>query len=88
MNKQREALQEIPGLMLGDCLNHFADQQNGGEGGEYAQKFINAAREIYGNDEFQVDSNSTISESGDNGEFVLCWKWITNEEAGVANDDD
>jgi hypothetical protein len=49
---------------------------------EEEEAFINAASEIHGCDEIEVDDNSVVSQS-DEGAFVHAWVWVSNGDAGL-----
>lgn len=42
-----------------------------------------AAAKSGANDEFEVDDDAVVSAGGDPGAWVMCWTWITDEEAGL-----
>jgi len=55
---------------------------------ETEQAYINAA-EGMGGEDIDVDSLSTVvSEGSDPGAYVQCWMWVSNEDAGLAEDED
>lgn len=38
------------------------------------------------NDELEVDADAVISR-GEDGAFVMSWSWVSNEQAGIEDDD-
>ena len=49
-------------------------------------KFIAAANELYASDELEFDDTPVVS-IGVGGAFVQCWRWVTNEDAGLSDDE-
>jgi hypothetical protein len=33
--------------------------------------------------DLEVDENAVVSMSEDDGAYVMCWKWVSNEDAGI-----
>lgn len=56
------------------------------DGDEDKAKFIAAANDLYASDELEFDEKPVVS-IGDGGAFVQCWRWVTNEQAGLTDDD-
>jgi hypothetical protein len=53
------------------------------------EAYIEAARENYHRDgELEFDDPTVVSTGGDPGAYVQCWRWVTDEEAGVDRDAD
>ena len=78
MNIQ-EQLKAINGLTFGDCVNFFAEPDG--------CPYVKAAREIYHRDgEVEVDDRSVLSQSTDDGDYVMAWVWVSNEEAGIESE--
>ena len=48
------------------------------------QKFIDAAHNSYGDGAHSFDGEPEVSPS-ENGAFVQCWVWVSNEAAGIAS---
>lgn len=72
------------GLTFADCVTVFACPDDDEEG----QALIQAARRLQRDGEIEFDDNVVLSGSGDDGDYVLAWVWISNEEAGLPNADD
>jgi len=34
--------------------------------------------------DLEVDDNAVVSMGEDDGAYVMCWKWVSNEDAGIA----
>jgi hypothetical protein len=51
---------------------------------DFARTFIDAARRLYGSNELEFDDDAVVSLGEDAGVFVMGWRWITDEEAGVS----
>lgn len=49
-------------------------------------KFIAAANELYASDDISFDGEPEVSPS-ENGAFVQAWVWVTNEQAGLSEDE-
>jgi hypothetical protein len=76
------ALAAIDGLTFADCTVFFAAKRD-----DYALKFVEAARnQMHRDGEVEIDELAIISESGDGGEYVLAWVWVSNEDAGLETD--
>ncbi|WP_454287207.1 hypothetical protein [Rhizobium arsenicireducens] len=45
------------------------------------------ASAVQTSDELEVDGDVVISR-GDEGAFVMSWSWVSNEEAGIEDNDD
>lgn len=85
---------EVPALTVED-LDQLAQQLNDGDltptrldqvvedlKGQADDPFIHAARELWANDECEIDDIAIVSE-GDDGAFVSAWVWVSNSEAGI-----
>lgn len=72
-----DALQamKLKGLTFENCVEAYAD----GESDPYVIAAMNNARE----GEIEVDSNAVVSRGSDAGAYVMAWKWVSNQEAGV-----
>lgn len=49
------------------------------------EKFVAAAKDTYGNDDCEIDSNAALSRT-DDGCWVAGWLWLTYEEAKVTEE--
>lgn len=53
----------------------------------YQKKYLDHARKnIQINGELEFDDDAAVSISDDGGAYVMCWKWIRDEEAGIERD--
>lgn len=50
-------------------------------------QIITRARELYANDETEIDDDPAVSHA-DDGTWVAAWVWVSNEEAGLIDDED
>lgn len=66
---------KLKGLTFENCVEAYAD----GESDPYVIAAMNNARE----GEIEVDSNAVVSRGSDAGAYVMAWKWVSNQEAGV-----
>jgi hypothetical protein len=69
------------GLSVGDAINGFASDDD--------DPFVKAAREHYasGSDgDIEIDRCAVVSQS-DEGAYVMGWLWVSNERAGIDEDD-
>jgi len=81
------ALQEASKQQLADQLQRDRDQFSNRD--ETEQAYLNVARKMYGSDgDLEFDDGAVVSLSDDPGAYVMAWKWITDEEAGIKNDKD
>ena len=48
----------------------------------YERMFLNAANNMGSDGDLEFDDVTVISESDDNGEYVLGWKWVANSDVG------
>lgn len=44
-------------------------------------KYVSAVETVDG--ELEVDDDAVVSRGGDPGAYVMCWTWVSNEQAGV-----
>lgn len=74
-----KALEDANGFTFGDAVRWFSAKQ-----GEVERKYATTARERY-NDEgnMEVDDNAVVSIGADRGAYVMAWKWVDADEAGV-----
>jgi hypothetical protein len=80
-----EKLQDLAkaGLTFGECAAFFGERQAKLEPGLTA--YANA---VPTNDELETDEHPIVSAGGDGGAFVMCWKWVSDEAAGIEDDED
>ena len=71
------------GLTFGEAIAVFAEDND-----ETAEKYIAAAREFAEEGAIEIDDATITSGSGDAGDYVLAWVWVTNDEAGIGPEDD
>ena len=72
--KVLEAL-KADGLSIGECITALAVPND--------DPYIKKARSLVASgDDVQIDDDTTIS-VGEEGAWVLCWLWVSNEEAGI-----
>ena len=70
------------GLTFTDCVNAFGVDRD-------EDPHAQAAAEIYGCDgELEFDDTLVVSNGDDPGAYVMCWRWVTDEEAGIASNED
>jgi hypothetical protein len=50
------------------------------------EKFFRAACE-HSNDDIEFDPDAVVSQ-GDDGAFVMAWYWVSNDDAGIEEEDD
>lgn len=48
---------------------------------------IQRARELYADDETEIDDDPAVSHA-DDGTWVAAWVWVSDEEAGLVDDDE
>lgn len=74
-----DLLEETHDLRFGDALRHFSEKN-----GPVARQYATYARENY-NDEgtVEIDDPAVVSLSSDRGAYVLAWRWVGAEAAGV-----
>ena len=53
---------------------------------EYEDTFFRDA--IEGNDELECDPDAVVSPGDDPGAWVMTWTWVSNEEAGIEEDEE
>jgi len=47
-------------------------------------EYVGAAIELFAKDgELEVDDDAVVSKGGDAGAYVMCWRWVSDEDAGV-----
>lgn len=65
------------GLTFGQCVVALGETDND-------SRYLKAAREIYGQDgELEFDDCAVVSESDDGGAYVMCWRWVDKDQAGI-----
>lgn len=79
LKAQLEAL-KAEGLSFADCISVFAEPEN--------NPYVLAARECVEEGELEIDSKTVVSEGSDGGAYVMAWRWISNEAAGVVSHSD
>lgn len=74
----KEALSEalLKHLTFGDVVELFGVNSSD-------DRYAKAACEKTSDGEFQVDDVTVVSCGDDPGAYVMCWVWVTNEEAGI-----
>ena len=79
-NELRQLIEK--GLTFGECIAAFAAPKD--------DPIVLAAREITIHQEgkLEVDETTVRSGSTDDGDYVLAWLWVSNEEAGLPSLDD
>ncbi len=50
--------------------------------------YIAAGREKWCNDDLEIDDHPMVSLGGDPGAWVAAWVWVTDEDAGLEEDDE
>lgn len=50
-------------------------------------QIITRARELYADDETEIDDDPAVSHA-DDGTWVAAWVWVSNEEAGLIDNED
>lgn len=66
-------------LSFADCIRAFATEQD-----EVAAAYVSAAVTYYHEEgALEFDDTAIVSEGEDPGAYVMCWRWVTNEQAGV-----
>jgi hypothetical protein len=65
------------GLTFADCVSYFGVSAED-------NLYIKAAHENhYREGELEFDDSAVVSESDDEGAYVMAWVWVTDEEAGA-----
>ncbi len=68
---------QAAGLTFADCVSCFGVSADN-------DPYLKAAHEHhYREGELEFDDTAIISESDDEGAYVMAWVWVTDEEAGV-----
>lgn len=53
------------------------------------RKYADAARaEYYEEGELEFDDGAVVSHGDDAGAYVMCWRWVDDDTAGVEDDTD
>ena len=87
IDKAIAALQQAGGMDHAEELRRRRDMSANND--EISQKYLQAARRNHASDgDLEFDSNAIVSTGDDPGAYVMGWKWITDEEAGVESEDD
>ncbi len=65
------------GLTFGDCVEAFGETAD-------ENRYLAAAYLKYRRDgELEFDDKAVVSVSDDAGAYVMCWRWVDNEDAGI-----
>jgi hypothetical protein len=68
---------QAAGLTFADCVSCFGVSAD-------ENPYLKAAHEHHDREgEIEFDDTAIISESDDEGAYVMAWVWVTDEEAGV-----
>ena len=70
------------GLSFGEAVNAFGEAQTANE--PDCAAFIDAAPN---RTDLEYDDVPIVSQS-DDGAYVMCWQWVSNEAAGISPDED
>ena len=65
------------GLTFAECINVFGVSSD-------TDPYAKTAKEMAREGEIEVDDTTVLSGSGDDGEYVLCWMWVSDSDAGIA----
>jgi hypothetical protein len=64
-------------------LDHIEEHERE-QASESAVKYREAAKAgYYDEGELEIDDGAMVSLGGDDGAYVMAWRWVTNEEAGI-----
>ena len=67
------------GVEFADCVAAFAEDED--------NPYVVAGREMMDEGDLEMDDKVVISKS-DAGAYVLAWKWVSNEDAGLEEAED
>ena len=67
------------GVEFSDCVAAFAEDED--------NPYVVAGREMMDEGDLEMDDKVVISKS-DAGAYVLAWKWVSNEDAGLEEAED
>lgn len=70
------------GLTFAECVQAFYDRQ---DKGERTARIIEKAREQWHRDgDIELDDNAIVSGSTGNGDYVMAWVWVYDDEEAQA----
>lgn len=55
---------------------------------EVDEKYRHACRNGCNNGDLECDADSIVSKGGDDGAYVMCWKWVSDKDAGIKGEED
>jgi hypothetical protein len=80
-------LRNVGATTIADNLQSVMDKDL--ETSELDGLYFGAAKSIYESEgDLEFDDDAVVSKGEDEGAYVMCWKWITDGEAGVVKADD
>lgn len=85
-DEAHEAVRDLLREKFPDAFRELSGNYYGGPRGETDAKYLDAAREKYGTDELEFDDDAVVSEGLAAGAFVMGWRWIGSDEAGIRPD--
>lgn len=50
--------------------------------------YQSAAIRMFASDDCEIDVDAAVSKGGDPGAWVHCWRWVSNEDAGIEAEED
>lgn len=81
--------EEVSGADVIAKLNELHRERVSDEEDEATQVYISTARARYHREgEVEIDDNAVVSESDDGGAYVAAWVWVSDADAGFANEEE
>jgi hypothetical protein len=75
-------LSDVNKIKLIALRSRLTDQETG-------QRDLQAYRDaVETSDELEVDADAIVSPGGDPGAFVMTWTWVSNEKAGIDEEEE
>lgn len=73
------------GLTFGACVLAFSEYEHDAKKDAY----IAAAQQQYGREgEIEVDESAYVSKGDDPGAYVMAWVWVSDDDAGIGDDEE
>lgn len=54
---------------------------------ETDEKYREACHKSCSDGDLECDEGAVVSKGGDAGAYVMCWKWVSDEEAGIKEEE-
>lgn len=78
-NEQIQEILKAHNIDFSQCVSAFAEDDS--------NPYVVAGRDMVDGEDLQMDDSVVISE-GEDGAYVLAWKFVSKDDAGISDDED